>query len=599
MKPLFFWCFWSLSVLVLTPVHRTLAANSQIPGDDLDSSLPESLTQSLPPQDLRPPIPKAPTAPEIPPQPPTESPLQLPQVQPPTTPEVVPSPSSDTITVKQFIFLGNTVFSQERLEQELREKNYLNRPLSFAELLQARSVLNDLYLKNGYITSGAYIPDGQQLQGEAAVVKIQIIEGSIEKIQVTGTKRLNPNYVRSRLALGASQPLNQQRLLDALKLLQVNPLIKNISAELLAGSRPGQNVLEIQVQEADTLSSQISLNNGRSPSVGSDRRRTSLSQANLLGLGDSLSIGYTNTDGSNGLDTSYTIPISPRNATLSFSYGTTSSIVIESPFEPLEINSNSRYYELTLRQPVIQTPTQELALGITASRTESETSLKGIPFPLSPGADDQGRTKISALRFFQEWTQQNPRQVIAFRSQFSLGIDAFNANINNNAPDSRFFAWRGQGQWVRLLSSSTGNPPLAPTVLVRAELQLADRPLVSSEQFGIGGLSSVRGYRQDTLLTDNGTLASAEIRLPILRVPEWQTSVQLIPFVDIGTGWNSSNKKSPNPNTIAGVGLGLQLLQSNRFSARLDWGIPLTSVSSTKKTWQENGIYFSVQFNPF
>ena len=35
------------------------------------------------------------------------------------------------------------------------------------------------------------------------------------------------------------------------------------------------------------------------------------------------------------------------------------------------------------------------------------------------------------------------------------------------------------------------------------------------------------------------------------------------------------------------------------FTARLDYGIPLISVSSTDRTWQENGIYFSVFYNPF
>jgi hemolysin activation/secretion protein len=42
----------------------------------------------------------------------------------------------------------------------------------------------------------------------------------------------------------------------------------------------------------------------------------------------------------------------------------------------------------------------------------------------------------------------------------------------------------------------------------------------------------------------------------------------------------------------------LQWTQNN-FSARLDWGIPLISVNSRDRTWQENGLYFSVQYNPF
>jgi len=99
------------------------------------------------------------------------------------------------------------------------------------------------------------------------------------------------------------------------------------------------------------------------------------------------------------------------------------------------------------------------------------------------------------------------------------------------------------------------------------------------------------------LLTDNGILASGEIRLPVVRIPDWETVVQLIPFIDLGVGWNGGETEEPETNTLAAIGLGLQLLQSRGFSARLDWGIPLVNLESTERTWQENGVYFSVEWN--
>jgi len=421
----------------------------------------------------------------------------------------------------------------------------------------------------------------------------------LEAINVTGTRRLQPSYVRDRLP--TSQPLNQKRLLEALQLLQLNPLIQNLSAELSAGARPGTSVLEVQVTEAKTFNTQLVADNGRSPSVGSFRRRAQLNEANLLGLGDGLSLAYSNTDGSNGLDGSYTLPLNSRNGTLSLGYGTTSSDVIEPPFNALDINGDSRYYELTLRQPLSQTPTQEFALGLTATRRESDISSSVLienfglpPSELSPGADEEGRTRISALQFFQEWTSRNSREVIAARSQFSLGIGAFNATINDDGPDSRFLAWRGQAQWVRLLAPET-------LLLVRADVQLADRALVPLEQFGLGGQESIRGYRQDALLADNGAFASAEFRFPIYRTPQRQLVVQLAPFVDFGTAWNSSERTNSdnNTNTLVSVGLGLRLQLGDSLTARLDWGIPLVDIPSRERTWQENGVYFSIVSSPF
>jgi hemolysin activation/secretion protein len=115
----------------------------------------------------------------------------------------------------------------------------------------------------------------------------------------------------------------------------------------------------------------------------------------------------------------------------------------------------------------------------------------------------------SSLRFFQEWIQSKSRKVIATRSQFSFGTNAFNATINKSSPDSRFFTWRVQGQWVRLLSPNT--------LLVRGDVQFADRALIPREQFGLGGLGSVRGYRQDFLLTDNGALLFCRTSHPNLQ----------------------------------------------------------------------------------
>jgi hemolysin activation/secretion protein len=123
---------------------------------------------------------------------------------------------------------------------------------------------------------------------------------------------------------------------------------------------------------------------------------------------------------------------------------------------------------------------------------------------------------------------------------------------------------------------------------------------VPLEQFGLGGQETVRGYRQDILLTDNGVLASAEVRIPVLRLPQLEDSiVQLAPFVDIGAAWNNSGRPDPDPNVLASIGLGLQWQLGDILTLRLDYGIPLVSISSSDRTWQESGFYFSIIASPF
>lgn len=491
------------------------------------------LAQTLFPDIIRPNRPQPQKIPSPQPLPPPEDLLRPPTT--PANPQPVPGKVPERITIKKFEVFGNTVLDQQEIDKILAP--YLERSLSFAELFQIRAAITQLYVDKGYITSGALIPPQTIKNG---YVRIAIVEGSLEAINITGTRRLHRSYISDRLP--QSQPLNQKRLLQALQLLQLNPLIQNISADLATGSRPDRSVLNIKVREAKTFNTQLLADNGRSPSVGSFRRRVGFTEANLLGLGDSLSLAYINTDGSNGIDGSYTLPINSRNGTASFLAGFNESDVIEEPFNTLDILGNSQYYELTLRQPLLQTPNEEFTLGITAARLESEISsdvLEEIgypPFLLSPGADEAGRTKVSAIRFFQEWSNRNSRQVIAARSQFNLGVGAFDATINNDEPDSRFFSWQGQAQWVRELADDT-------LFLVRTNMQLADRALVPLEQFGLGGQESVRGYRQDALLADNGVLASAEFRLPIYRNREQKLLLQLTPFIDFGTSWDSGKRR--------------------------------------------------------
>ena len=325
-----------------------------------------------------------------------------------------------------------------------------------------------------------------------------------------------------------------------------------------------------------------------------------LRKANLLGLGDGISLGYINTDGSDRLDVSYELPFNASNGSLRFNYVQNDSNVVEPPFNDLDIESESRYYELTLRQPVIRSVKertfQELAFGLTGFWRENESSVLGMPFPLTPGADDGGETRIFALRFLTDWTLQNAQEVIALRSEFSLGLDAFNSTVNRQIsgveeiPDSRFFAWRGQAQWVRIVDEET-------LLLIRANAQFAEA-LLSSEQFSVGGLGSVRGYRQDQLLTDNGIFTSVEVRRTILQISEGQGRLQLIPFIDYGKGWNSAGRSNPEPSSLASFGIGLQWQQGDDLTARIDWGIPLIDVDSRDRTWQENGILFTVQWNP-
>ncbi|WP_168186514.1 ShlB/FhaC/HecB family hemolysin secretion/activation protein [Hydrocoleum sp. CS-953] len=183
--------------------------------------------------------------------------------------------------------------------------------------------------------------------------------------------------IKSRLKKATTAPLNQEKLFSALQLLQLDPNIKTISAELSAGVRPDTNILEVEVITANPWQIATISNNGRAPSVGTFRQGVEVAHGNITGFGDSLNTLYTNTDGSDTIEVSYSIPVNSSNGRIELFYRHRDNEVIESPFERLDIESNSNTYELSFRQPIVQTSRQELSLGLSATRLDSQISILG------------------------------------------------------------------------------------------------------------------------------------------------------------------------------------------------------------------------------
>ncbi|HEY9653423.1 MAG TPA: ShlB/FhaC/HecB family hemolysin secretion/activation protein [Coleofasciculaceae cyanobacterium] len=552
-----------------------VAQSTPPPGVTIPPNTPNTIEQTIPnPSDLPPPLPS-----ESPASPPEPS-LQTPSTpQPPET----TVPSSVGFPVNKVEVLGSTVL-QEEIAQITQQ--YENREVTFEELLELRSKITQLYIEKGYITSGAFLPNNQNLSD--GTVQIQVVEGELEQIEVRGLSHLRAGYVRSRLELATKKPLNRQRLERALQLLQLDPLLEQVNAELTAGSGSGRNILLVELEEAPAFHAGVSTANNQSPSIGSVQTNLFVAHDNLLGFGDRFSAEYGFTNGLDLYGINYAIPVNARDGTLSFRYNTSDSRIIEKDFEDLGIRSESQTLSLSFRQPIVRSPEREFALSLGLDLRRSQTFLlDDIPFSFSEGPEN-GESKVTVIRFSQDWQKRNPNRILAARSQFSVGLNAFDATINDTGTDGRFFSWLGQFQWVQRLSSRT-------VLLARIDTQLTPDSLLSLERFSMGGGDTVRGYRQNQLVADNGILGSVEVRIPLTSDPR---TLQLIPFFDIGTAWNNQDS-DPNPATIASLGLGLRWLIGSDLDLRLDYGIPLIQVDNQGNSLQENGLYFSVRYQPF
>ncbi len=563
---------FSLSILSA----RILAESPRPSGITIPPDTPDPIERTTPPENQPPKIP--PRTPE--PQDPILTPPEN-QKKPKIEDEGV---FQETFSVKQIEILDSTVLKKEieDLKSELLEKE----KVSFEELLQLRSDITKLYIDNGYINSGAFLLN--QVIDKDGVVKIQVVEGELEDIQLEGLNRLRASYVRSRIKRATTAPLNKDRLEEALQLLQIDPLISQVNAELTAGSTPGKNILRLIVKEAPAFHAGVFTRNSQSPSIGSEQFGIFAVHDNVLGFGDSLRAEYGITEGLNLYDINYTFPVNAKNGEISFRFSNTDSRIIEDRFEDADIRSEAQTYSLNFRQPLTLSPNSEFAVGLALDLRRSQTFiLDDIPFSFSPGAED-GESKVTVIRFYQDWVQRNTKTVLAARSQFSFGIDAFDATVNSSGTDGRFFTWLGQFQWVQQVTPRS-------ILVSRINAQLTPDSLLSLEKFSIGGVNTVRGYRQNELVTDNGVTGSVELFIPLTSN---SNELRIAPFFDIGAGWNNRGS-NPDPNIVAGVGVGLLWQPRPDLNIRLDYGLPLTSIDDRGNTLQDNGLYFSVQYQPF
>ncbi len=314
-------------------------------------------------------------------------------------------------------------------------------------------------------------------------------------------------------------------------------------AELRPGTAPGEGELLVRVEEAPPISVWLGFNNYQSPSIGAERGLATLAHQNLTGHGDIFSFTYGISEGLNPLlDVWYAVPFTAYDTTLMLRYRKNDATVVDDVFDDLDIVTETNILEFSLRQPVYRTLRHEAALSLGMDYEESDSSLDGEPFSFVPGMEDASTTVVP-IRFAQEWTYRTQRQAFAARSRFSYGVDVLDATTGgqDGAPDARFFAWLGQFQWARNFDVCQ--------LLARADLQLADDPLLPVEQIALGGRYSVRGYRENYIVSDEAFIASIEARFSLVENKPWAEYLQIVPFYDYGrrTMWTAGAGRHLEP----------------------------------------------------
>ena len=485
------------------------------------------------------------------------------------------------VYVERYQIEGSTVFTPEELEAAVAP--FRGREIASEELLAARDAVTRLYVERGYPTSGAVIPDQPVAEG---VVRLQVIEGLLAEVEVKDNRWFRDRYFRSRLLAAGRAPLSLARLESALQRFQRDPWIARVAAELEPGPALGESRLVLRVEETLPFRVQLAGGNDHDVSVGEWGGDYQATFANALGFHDVWWSRGRFTEGMQDVEGHLAVPFTPWDTRFEFDFRDTQTKVVEDDFEDLDIKASQRTWGVAVAQPVWRTEDDEVELMLTAERRHAHGEVLGQCFAFPPATDCDGN--LTALRIGVDWVHRTRSDVIAARSLLSVGLDVLGATESNvpGVPDGDYLAWLAQLQWAHVLPESLWST----WVVLRGDLQLADSPLLTLEKLSVGGMRSVRGYRENQLVRDAGVVVSGELRIPLWRDAFQRRLLELVPFTDVGYAWNVG----PGPlrdGTLLGMGVGLRFSPFRWLFGEFYWGGRVLGVSDPGHFLQDDGIY--------
>jgi hemolysin activation/secretion protein len=478
------------------------------------------------------------------------------------------------------------------LDEEL--PRYRNRDVSSEELLALARSLTEYLIAQGYVNSGVILPD-QKI--ENGVVRLEVVAGRLDRIDIAGRKRIASRRIDTLLGDLDDGAFNINRTAERLQLLEREPLVRRISAELRPSVERGHALLDIDIEEHRAYGASVGVDNGVSPNVGGQQAFIDAYHRSVFGWQDAFTVNYRNAEGYSGGGAEYRLPIANRIA-VGVRYAADESRIVVEPFESLDIRGESRRYGIGFRAALIDNLVTQFAVELGAQKEQVRSFLLGEPFSFS-SSDTEGRSTVVMAQFIQEWVRRGMARVFAVRSTFNVGLDTWDASIGGNA-DGEFLEWTAQGEWLEKIAWRDG------AVGLRVQVHLANDELPAFRKYPLGGVNSVRGYRESLATRDNSATAALEWKTVIGHWPlrwlnlggdsRFDGQLSLAPFVDYGRGWNEFEDRG-EPVELASAGAALRWLPANNTSMELHYATSLIDYESNafERVLADDGVHFSIR----
>jgi hemolysin activation/secretion protein len=438
-------------------------------------------------------------------------------------------------------------------------ETYLGRSLSPEELAGLARDIAAVARRKGYPLATAWVPEQQLAEG---VLSVHLEEGRIDRVEVRGPGH---EAVEARLALLADgQPVTSERLERAL-LLAGDISGVSIGRPRLV-RRDGQNVLVVETSR-DRVSGRAALENSGSRSSGPLRAWLSVDIAGVLAGDDRLTLGGVVTPAQPRElqygEASYTIPVD-RNGTQVTAHGYAANGRPGGATFYGQITARSLEAGLTLTHALQRSRTRNLWLSGDVTLHDTDVERDGLTVVQDRTVTAEAAVYANAW-VFGGWLRA--------RMSFDQGLGILGATERGDTQSSRFGGGAG---FSRVYLWSEFDHPLGHglSVDLRASGQWASRPLLFSDQFGLGGREFARAFDYWEFSGDEGVAGASELRYDISRgLPQ---PVQRLQFYLFADGGRVSSRDNGFHASLASTGGGIRAWLTKNIQAEFEVAVPLT-----------------------
>ena len=414
----------------------------------------------------------------------------------------------DTIEIKGADRLSTA--DRERLAQP-----YIGQCLGVQQLNALLKAITDHYLALGLVTSRAYLPQ-QDLSSRH--LEIQVVEGRLEGLKSAQDSGLTARELAMTFPgeVGALLNLRDiEQMVDQLNRLPSN----QAKMELVPGSNVGGSTVEVGNTPRKPWRASLSRNNDGQRATGEQQWGSSLEWDSPLGLADQLMLRGGRDAVSDHQRTShsemlfYNLPFGWWNVSYSYSQSAYRSRAQANGFS-FKQTGDTQNHQLRVERVVHRDNLSKTSLNSGLAYLRSNNYIEDSKLANSSN-------RLSEAQFGINHGRRIGGAFVNLDLGLQQGIGAFDAQSGRTErasdPDARYRKYTATLSYLQPFR--LGSESFTFSSLMTG--QRSEDPLYSPQRMSLGGLSSVRGYKDQSLTGDSGGYWRNDLRWSRPVQTEW------------------------------------------------------------------------------